>query len=179
MMKISFVRLRFICLCALLLATSNCSSTEPVPPSATKVAPPAPVASRDQDTIEYLADDGTPRTAWLEEVEVKIEAGVVVNTIDPDWRVKNSDGTTPRVKEFRFTATDGTARIVWVECHYDRAGDYVDCKFKNAKADPWKADERSAQEDIWLLDRNRNPFRLTISRIWGGPPRVPKFFIGY
>jgi hypothetical protein len=165
-----------ISLLALTAIASSCS-TKPTPTTTQSVpVAPAPAApQRFQDTIEYLADDGTPRTAWLEDVEVKFEGPTkIVNTMDPDWRVKNPDGTTPRVKRIGFTATDGSRRLVWVEAHYNGAGQWVTCEFNNSDFDGSRP--RGGQEDIWLLDRNRRPFRLTIPKILG-PPYVPKFSI--
>jgi hypothetical protein len=151
-------------------------------------SPPPTHAGLDQVTqsrIEYLANDDTPRTAWLQNADVRQVTSTSLKgmqTVDAQWVVHNRDGTEPVVQWIYIRATDRSTRKVRTACEYHSASEQrsggetpaadintnkITCDFIYAYAD---GSDEHREDHIWFLAPDDKPYLVKIAPASGPFP---------
>lgn len=135
----------------------------------------------DNQWIEYLASDDTPRRARLTETDVygtgleDIGLPNRLHTKDPNWIVKNPDGSTPEVEWQFFRATDGSIRKVRISCNYNTDNKKrIICRF--VYANPNGSDEHDDHQ-IWFKHPKGGVYKVTINDTLPPFPKSPTFHV--
>lgn len=119
------------------------------------------------NSIVYLANDGTPRTATTDsraDVNNPLFVGAGPGgTDDAWWNVVNPDNSIANVEWVYFRATDNSSRRVRLGCRWTasllHAGSAIRTQFVHQTAA--EHDEQS-EVAIWLLDETGRPYRLEV-----------------